>query len=123
VAGEQAGAPGTPKTKAKTKATAKAGGRKGQAKGRRKVKKKGKKRPDQMIRVLELLAASPRPWMSAKELSEAGEAAGTPILPGNVRKVIRSRGDGFVETRPREGSRRGALEYRITDAGHAKLGG
>ena len=95
-----------PKTKAKPK-----------AKGSR----KGKKRPDQMIRVLELLEASATGWLSAKELSDAGEAGGTPILPGNVRKVIRARGEGLVETRPRDGSRRGALEYRITDAGRAKL--
>ena len=60
-------------------------------------------------------------WMSAKELSDAGGAAGMPILPGNVRKVIRARGDEVIETRPREGSRRGALEYRITEAGLQRL--
>jgi hypothetical protein len=111
-----------PATKAATKAATKSKGRKRKTKSKAKGKK-GKKRPDQLIRVLELLAASPHPWLSAKELSEAGEAAGTPILPGNVRKVIRGRGEGVIETRPREGSRRGALEYRITDEGYAKLKG
>lgn len=81
-----------------------------------------KDRADQMIRVLELLAESSSPWQSAKELSDAGAAAGTPILPGNVRKVIRARGGDLIETRPREGSRRGALEYRITEAGRRSLG-
>lgn len=78
-------------------------------------------RPDQMVRVLELLAESQKAWVSAKELSDAGGQAGTPILPGNVRKVIRARGEGLIETRPRDGSRRGALEYRITEAGRRTL--
>ncbi len=85
------------------------------------AKRRGKKRPDQLVRVLSLLAESGG-WMSAKELSDTGGAAGTPILPGNVRKVIRARGDVVIETRPREGSRRGALEYRITAAGTERLG-
>lgn len=84
------------------------------------AKRRGKKRPDQLLRVLSLLADNGG-WMSAKELSDAGGAAGTPILPGNVRKVIRARGDEVIETRPREGSRRGALEYRITAAGQQRL--
>lgn len=84
------------------------------------AKRRGKKRPDQLLRVLSLLAER-GDWMSAKELSDAGGAAGTPILPGNVRKVIRARGDEVIETRPREGSRRGALEYRITAAGQQRL--
>jgi len=84
------------------------------------AKRRGKKRPDQLVRVLSLLAESGG-WMSAKELSDTGGAAGTPILPGNVRKVIRARGDVVIETRPREGSRRGALEYRITEAGTQRL--
>jgi hypothetical protein len=78
-------------------------------------------RNDQMIRVLELLLASGTRWLSAKELSDAGKRAGTPILPGNVRKVIRARAGEHIETRPREGSRRGAMEYRITEAGRAHL--
>jgi len=82
--------------------------------------RRGKKRPDQLLRVLALLTEAGT-WMSAKELSDAGGAAGTPILPGNVRKVIRARGDVVIETRPREGSRRGALEYRITAAGSQHL--
>ena len=86
------------------------------------AKRGGKKRPDQLLRVLGLLQEGGG-WLSAKEISDAGAAAGTPILPGNVRKVIRARGGEFIETRPREGSRRGALEYRITDAGKAKLAG
>ncbi len=84
------------------------------------AKRRGKKRPDQLVRVLQLLTNGGG-WMSAKELSDAGGAAGTPILPGNVRKVIRARGDVVIETRPREGSRRGALEYRITAAGTQRL--
>jgi len=91
------------------------------AKSRKKTRGGGAKRPDQMVRVLELLAAGSKTWMSAKELSDAGEAAGKPILPGNVRKVIRARGKDLVETRPRKGSRRGAMEYRITAAGRKKL--
>jgi len=86
------------------------------------AKRRGKKRPDQLLRVLSLLAEN-GDWMSAKELSDSGGAAGTPILPGNVRKVIRARGDLVIETRPREGSRRGALEYRITTAGAQRLAG
>ncbi len=84
------------------------------------AKRRGKKRPDQLVRVLSLLTEHGG-WMSAKELSDTGGAAGTPILPGNVRKVIRARGDVVIETRPREGSRRGALEYRITEAGTQRL--
>jgi hypothetical protein len=84
------------------------------------AKRRGKKRPDQLVRVLSLLAESGG-WMSAKELSDTGGASGTPILPGNVRKVIRARGDVVIETRPREGSRRGALEYRITAAGTQRI--
>lgn len=84
------------------------------------AQRRGKKRPDQLLRVLTLLSESGG-WMSAKELSDSGGAAGTPILPGNVRKVIRARGDMVIETRPREGSRRGALEYRITTAGAQRL--
>lgn len=83
----------------------------------------GAKRPDQMIRVLELISAGDKPWMSAKEISDAGEAAGKPILPGNVRKVVRARGKDLIETRPRKGSRRGAMEYRMTSAGRKKLKG
>lgn len=101
-----------PKPKAKPKPRKKAG-----AKG-----KAEPERPDQMIRVLELLTESGKAWLSAKELSDAGAKAGTPILPGNVRKVIRSRGGDLIETRPREGSRRGALEYRITESGRRSLG-
>lgn len=100
------------KTKAKAKPKKKAG-----AKGRAEPE-----RPDQMIRVLELLTESGKDWLSAKELSDAGAKAGTPILPGNVRKVIRARGGELIETRPRDGSRRGALEYRITAAGRQALG-
>ena len=84
------------------------------------AKRRGKKRPDQLLRVLALLTEAGG-WLSAKELSDAGGAAGTPILPGNVGKVIRARGDVVIETRPREGSRRGALEYRITAAGTQRL--
>jgi hypothetical protein len=80
-----------------------------------------KLRADQLLRVLELLSGANGRWLSAKELSDAGEKASTPILPGNVRKVIRSRGDGLIETRDRAGSRRGAMEYRITDAGRTHL--
>jgi hypothetical protein len=87
------------------------------------AKRGGKKRPDQLVRVLELLASDEGAWFSAKEISDAGESAGTPILPGNVRKVIRARGKEAIETRPREGSRRGALEYRITNAGKQRLAG
>jgi hypothetical protein len=78
-------------------------------------------RNDQMIRVLELLLAAGTRWQSAKELSDAGKRAGTPILPGNVRKVIRARAGEHIETRPREGSRRGAMEYRITEEGRTYL--
>ncbi|MFH2006686.1 MAG: hypothetical protein ABI333_08890 [bacterium] len=85
------------------------------------AKRGAKKRPDQLVRVLELLATDEGHWFSAKEISDAGEAAGTPILPGNVRKVIRARSQNTIETRPREGSRRGALEYRITNAGKQRL--
>ena len=60
-------------------------------------------------------------WMSAGELSAAAGASGAPILPGNVRKVIRLRGDGLVETRPRSGSRRGSLEYKITASGRNRV--
>lgn len=113
-----------PKRKAPVPARV-AGGAKPKAKAKKKASAKGgveQERPDQMIRVLELLVESGQPWLSAKELSDAGAAAGTPILPGNVRKVIRARGEDLIETRPRDGSRRGALEYRITDAGRRSLG-
>ncbi len=101
---------GAPKPKAKPK-------KKAGVKGRVE-----KERPDQMIRVLELLTESGKAWQSAKELSDAGARAGAPILPGNVRKVVRARGGDLIETRPRDGSRRGALEYRITEAGRKALG-
>lgn len=78
-------------------------------------------RNDQLIRVLDLLTLAADRWVSAKELSDAGDAASMPILPGNVRKVIRARGGEYIETRPREGSRRGAMEYRITDVGREHL--
>lgn len=74
-------------------------------------------RQDQMVRILELLAGAGKSWLSAKEISDATAKSGTAILPGNVRKVIRGRGGEFIETRSREGSRRGALEYRLTEAG------
>jgi hypothetical protein len=78
-------------------------------------------RNDQLIRVLDLLTLAADRWVSAKELSDAGDSAGMPILPGNVRKVIRARGGEYIETRPREGSRRGAMEYRITEVGREHL--
>ena len=117
---EAAPEPVPPQPATRTMSPAKA--RKKAVKARRApAKRRGKKRPDQMIRVLELLEISEKPWLSAKELSDAGAAAGTPILPGNVRKVIRARGGDSVDTRPRDGSRRGALEYRISAAGKALL--
>lgn len=113
--------PATPVTRAATAPAA--GAAKATPKTTRRrapAKRRGKKRPDQLLRVLTLLTESGG-WISAKELSDAGGAAGTPILPGNVRKVIRARGDEVIETRPREGSRRGALEYRINAAGTRRL--
>jgi hypothetical protein len=106
-------------------ATSSRGAPKAKNKPKKKAGSKGKadkERPDQMIRVLELLTESGKAWQSAKELSDAGARAGTPILPGNVRKVIRARGGELIETRSRDGSRRGALEYRITEAGRKALG-
>ncbi|MDY0000091.1 MAG: hypothetical protein RBU30_02225 [Polyangia bacterium] len=120
----QAG-PVAPKSETKKPQAASRGSAKAKAKAKKKPAAKGagdKERADQMIRVLELLAESGNAWQSAKELSDAGAAAGTPILPGNVRKVIRARGGDLIETRPRDGSRRGALEYRLTEAGRRTLG-
>lgn len=78
-------------------------------------------RADQLLRVMQILAEADGAWMSAKEICDAGAEAGTPILPGNVRKVIRGRGERFIETRSRTGSRRGALEYNLTRAGREHL--
>ena len=95
------------------------------AKGTRKGKTaKGRKaaaNKDQLVRVLRHIVEGDKEWMSAGELSQAAAAANAPMLPGNVRKVIRLRGEGLVQTRPRADSRRGSLEYRITAAGRKRL--
>lgn len=92
----------------KKRATNKSGAQKTQ-------KKKGRK--NQLARVLELLNEDGATWKSASELADASAEQGTRILPGNVRKVIRMRGEKYIETRPRADSRRGSLEYHITPAG------
>jgi len=85
--------------------------------GAQKKTKKKRGRKNQLVRVLEMLNEDAEAWMSASELSEASAEQGSKILPGNVRKVIRMRGEPYIETRPRAESRRGSLEYHITDEG------
>jgi hypothetical protein len=93
-------------------------GKKKSAKGKR---KKGRARKNQLYRVLKLLEDSNKQWMSASELSDASAERDTRILPGNVRKVIRTRGKSYIESRPRAESRRGALEFRINEEGRKHL--
>lgn len=121
-----AGAAGTRRAKgrpaARKKGPARARPGKGRARTRRaRATKKAGVKKDQLVRVLKHLTEGDKDWMSASELSAAAEAAGAAILPGNVRKVIRLRGGGLVQTRPRDGSRRGSLEYRITPEGRQRL--
>ena len=104
----------TKKRPTKKRATNKSGAKK-------KTQKKKKGRKNQLIRVLKMLHEDTDTWMSASELSNASEEQGSKILPGNVRKVIRQRGEPYIETRPRAGSRRGSLEFNITDEGVAHL--
>ncbi len=85
--------------------------------GAQKTTKKKRGRKNQLVRVLEMLNEDAETWMSASELSKASAESGSKILPGNVRKVIRMRGEPYIETRPRAESRRGSLEYHITDEG------
>ncbi|MCD6497791.1 MAG: hypothetical protein J7M25_05725 [Deltaproteobacteria bacterium] len=120
------------KTTAKRKTAPKkqaSGGSKAQArkakkgKGAAKTKKRAGTGGSQILRLLGILAEDPSRWMSAGELSAATDRQGNKILPGNVRKAIRLRGEGLIEMRPREGSRRGAMEYRATKDGLAQVKG
>lgn len=99
----------TKKRVTKKRATNKSGAQK------KTPKKRGRK--NQLVRVLEMLNEDAEAWISASELSKASAEHGSKILPGNVRKVIRMRGEPYIETRPRAKSRRGSLEYHITDEG------
>lgn len=113
-------ATGTTRAGRKGPARARAGQRRGSARKARATKKAGVEK-DQLVRVLRYLSESSQEWMSASELSAAAGSQGAPMLPGNVRKVIRLRGNDLVETRPRAGSRRGSLEYRMTSDGRRWL--
>ena len=89
-----------------------------------KTSKKGKKSPgrnSQVLRLLDILSRDTESWMTAVELSAATAEQGSRILPGNVRKAIRLRAEGLIESRTRPGSKRGATEYRITEKGLAYL--
>ncbi len=110
-------APAPAKTagKAKKSAAQKASGKKRTS--RKAAKAKPPRRRSQILRILSILAEDPNRWMTAVELSKATAAQGTKILPGNIRKAVRLRAEGLIESRIRPNSARGATEYRITEAG------
>ncbi len=103
------------------KTQGKSSARKGKSRTSKKSGKKPAARNSQILRLLEILNRDPNSWMSAVELSAATDEQGSRILPGNVRKAIRLRGEGLIESRVRPGSKRGATEYRITVKGRAYL--
>jgi len=115
-----------PAAKKKASAIAHKAGQAGKAKkgkGTGKAKKRAASQTSQITRLLGILAEDSTGWMSAGELSAATDREGTKILPGNVRKAVRLRGEGLIEMRPREGSRRGAMEYRATKKGLEQVKG
>lgn len=101
----------TKTTAAKARPKAKTARKKAQSRG------KSAQRRSQILRILEILAEDPNRWMTAVEISKVTDAQGKKILPGNIRKAIRLRGEGLIDSRIRADSVRGATEYRITKAG------
>ena len=78
---------------------------------------------DQLYKVLVALASvpteAPEGYLTAREIAAAATARNQPILAENVRKVLRTRANTFVESRSRgEGVNR-VTEFRLNDAGRS----
>ncbi len=76
---------------------------------------------DQLYKVLVALASvtegDPNGYLTAREIAAAATARSLPILAENVRKVLRTRAVGYVESRSRgEGVNR-VTEFRLNTAG------
>jgi len=77
---------------------------------------------DQLYKVLRVLYDESKGEgrsLTAKEIADAATAMGLPILPNNVRKVLRTRANRYVDTRLRENESGKVTEYRLTAKGRS----
>ncbi|HEY3358632.1 MAG TPA: hypothetical protein VGQ83_35620 [Polyangia bacterium] len=75
---------------------------------------------DQLYKVLRILhdeAIGEGRYLTAREIAEAASAAGLPILPGNVRKILRTRAARHIEARLRDGESGKVTEFRLGGRG------
>lgn len=77
---------------------------------------------DQLYKVARVLYDEARGegrYLTAREIAEAATAAGLSILPGNVRKILRTRAARHVEARLRAGETGKVTEFRLGARGRS----
>jgi hypothetical protein len=75
---------------------------------------------DQLYKVLRVLfdeALAEGRFLTAREIADAAKKAGLAILPGNVRKILRTRGSRHVETRLRDAETGKVTEFKLASKG------
>jgi hypothetical protein len=75
---------------------------------------------DQLYKVLKVLydeTIGEGRFLTAREIADAAKKAGLAILPGNVRKILRTRGSRHVETRLRDAETGKVTEFKLASKG------
>jgi hypothetical protein len=77
---------------------------------------------DQLYKVLRVLfdeTLGEGRFLSAREIADAAKKAGLAILPGNVRKILRTRAARHVDTRLRESETGKVTEFKLAAKGRS----